>query len=119
MVSCRLIILGTGVTPTTDSPTGTFERVAVGDAYTVSNYDPVIANEDITPPSRITDIQVIDIHSGLPSTSTTRNYTITWTAPGDDANVGQGRNKPNTCLLVHKRLLYFVLYPVYNPLTRS
>ena len=86
-----LIYQGTGVTPTTDSPTGTFERVAVGDAYTVSNYDPVIANKDITPPSRITDIQVIDIHSGLSSTSTTRNYTITWTAPGDDANVGQGK----------------------------
>ena len=76
---------------TEDIATGRFERVAIPDAFTVVNYDPVTASEDITPPGRITDVEVIDIHSGIPSTALTRNYTITWTATGDDLNLGQGR----------------------------
>ena len=75
---------------TEDIPTGSFERVAVADAYSVSNYDPASVDDDVTPPGRITDVQVIDIHSDKPATGETRNYTITWTATGDDANVGQG-----------------------------
>ena len=73
-----------------DIATGSFERVAVADAYTVNNYDVSVAYTDETPPGRITDVQVIDIHSGIPTTSLTRNYTITWTATGDDFINGQG-----------------------------
>ena len=76
---------------TVDIATGGFERVAIPDAFIVENYDPVTAAEDITPPGRITDVEVIDINSGIPSTALTRNYTITWTATGDDMNLGQGR----------------------------
>ena len=77
---------------TEDVPTGSFERVAVADAYSVSNYNATAASIDVTAPGRITDVQVIDIHSDKPATGTseTRNYTITWTATGNDANVGQG-----------------------------
>ena len=74
-----------------DTPTGNFERVAMADAYTVKNYDPAVVDNDETPPGRITDVQVIDIHSDIPSVSMTRNYTITWTAPGDDFSEGQGK----------------------------
>ena len=73
-----------------DVATGTFGRVVIPDAYSVSNYDPSTASSDVTAPGRITDIQVIDIHSDIPDTGETRNYTITWTATGDDANIGQG-----------------------------
>ena len=73
-----------------ETATGSFERVAVADAYTVNNYDVDIANTDETSPGRITDVQVIDIQSGIPTTSLTRNYTITWTATGDDFSSGQG-----------------------------
>ena len=73
-----------------DTATGSFERVAVADAYTVNNYDVKVANTDETPPGRITDVQVIDIQSSIPTTSLTRNYTITWTATGDDFGSGQG-----------------------------
>ena len=74
-----------------DTPTGSFERVALADAYSVSNYDANVTDNDETPPGRITDVQVIDIHSGISSVSMTRNYTITWTAPGDDFSEGQGK----------------------------
>ena len=77
-------------TTTDDVPVGSFERVAVADAYSVSNYDQIAASIDVTAPGRITDVQVIDIHSDIPATGETRNYTITWTATGDDANIGQG-----------------------------
>ena len=75
-----------------DTATGSFERVAVADSYTVNNFDEKVAMDgtDITPPGRITDVQVIDIHSGIPTTSMTRNYTITWTATGDDFSSGKG-----------------------------
>ena len=76
---------------TEDIATGGFERAAVPDAFTVVNYDQAIAATDITPPGRITDVEVIDINSGIPSTALTRNYTITWTATGDDLNIGQGK----------------------------
>lgn len=56
----------------------------------MSNFTSAVANEDITPPGRITDVQVIDITSNVSSTGSTRNYTITWTATGDDVNLGQG-----------------------------
>lgn len=87
-----------------DTATGNFERVAVPDAYTVINY--IVAADDITPPGRITDLEVIDIHSGIPSTELTRNYTITWTATGDDLNIGQAslyemRVSNNLSLLRH------------------
>ena len=73
-----------------DTATGNFERVAVADAYTVNNYDVNVANTDETPPGRITDAQVIDIHSGNQTTSFTRIYALTWTATGDDFSIGQG-----------------------------
>ena len=73
-----------------DVATGSFERVVIPDAYSVSNYDLSFTSRDVTAPGRITDIQVIDIHSDIPATGETRNYTITWTATGDDANIGQG-----------------------------
>ena len=75
---------------TKEVATGVFERVAVTDAYTVSNFDENLLSKDETPPGRITDVQVIDIHSGISSMLRTRNYTITWTATGDDFSSGQG-----------------------------
>lgn len=57
----------------------------------MKNYSESIANDDITPPGRITDIQVIDIHTGSPVIGQSRNYTLTWTAPGDDSFEGQGK----------------------------
>ena len=84
------VFLDVETTTTDDVPVGSFERVAVADAYSVSNYDQIAASIDVTAPGRITDVQVIDIHSDIPATGETRNYTITWTATGDDANIGQG-----------------------------
>ena len=73
-----------------DIDTGSFERVVFPDAYSVNNYDPCTASRDITAPGRITDFQVIDIHSDIYATGETRKYKIRLTATGDDANIGQG-----------------------------
>ena len=62
----------------------------MADVYTVNNYTDSVASIDETPPGRITDIQVIDIHSGNDTTSLTRTYAIIWTATGDDFSSGQG-----------------------------
>ena len=71
--------------------TGTFQRVAVADAYTVRNYDTSKAVADITPPGRVTDLQILDVHNGITSTGLFRYYTLAWTATGDNVNAGQGR----------------------------
>lgn len=89
-IDCLLKRPDAETTVTTETPTGRFERMAVGDSYTVSNFTITAANEDITEPGKITDVRVIDINSETPATGSTKNYTITWIATGDDVNVGQG-----------------------------
>jgi len=59
----------------------------------VTNYIPPREDEpeaDITPPGRITDVAVEDIVRETRSTGESRQFTITWSAPGDDFNAGQG-----------------------------
>ena len=91
MIKCSFILVNLDDETETeiDKATGNFQRVALADAFTVTNYD--VVSGDQTPPGRVTDVEVIDIHAGVPSGGLTRNYTITWTATGDDLNIGQGK----------------------------
>jgi hypothetical protein len=67
-----------------------FQRVSLHNEILVSNFSPVIAKTDITPPGRITDVDVIDITTEKTNYGESRNFTITWTATGNDVNIGQG-----------------------------
>lgn len=65
----------------------------------VSNYVPVTTDSvDITPPGRITDVDIEDIYTEKTAFGESRNFTITWTAPGDDYAVGQGKTKVEFCI---------------------
>ncbi|XP_045199675.2 calcium-activated chloride channel regulator 4-like [Mercenaria mercenaria] len=66
-----------------------FQRVSLPSEILVSNYSSIIANKDITAPGRITDVSIIDISTENTQYGESRNFTITWTATGDDINVGQ------------------------------
>ena len=71
-----------------------FNRVTLLEELVVTNYVPPTAGQpvhDTTPPGRITDVVVEDIISQTTSTGENREFTITWTAPGDDYNMGQGK----------------------------
>ncbi|XP_060597050.1 calcium-activated chloride channel regulator 4-like [Ruditapes philippinarum] len=69
-----------------------FQRVSLHNEILVSNFSPVIAKTDITPPGRITDVDVIDITTEKTNYGESRNFTITWTATGNDVNIGQAAN---------------------------
>ncbi|XP_045199670.2 calcium-activated chloride channel regulator 4A-like [Mercenaria mercenaria] len=66
-----------------------FQRVSLPSEILVSNYSSIIANQDITAPGRITDVSIIDISTENTQYGESRNFTITWTATGDDINIGQ------------------------------
>ncbi|XP_053404614.1 calcium-activated chloride channel regulator 1-like [Mercenaria mercenaria] len=66
-----------------------FQRVTLANEMLVSNYSSSIASQDITAPGRITDVSIIDISTENTQYGESRNFTITWTATGDDINVGQ------------------------------
>ncbi|XP_053404611.1 calcium-activated chloride channel regulator 4-like [Mercenaria mercenaria] len=66
-----------------------FQRVSLSSEILVSNYSSTIANQDITAPGRITDVSIIDIFTENTQYGESRNFTITWTATGDDINVGK------------------------------
>ncbi|XP_053404613.1 calcium-activated chloride channel regulator 4A-like isoform X2 [Mercenaria mercenaria] len=66
-----------------------FQRVSLPSEILVSNYSSIIANQDITAPGRITDVSIIDIFTENTQYGESRNFTITWTATGDDINIGK------------------------------
>jgi hypothetical protein len=63
-----------------------FQRQSVANEIIVNNY---VAG-DVTAPGRITDVSIIDISTENTPYGESRNFTITWTATGDDVNIGQG-----------------------------
>ena len=60
-----------------------FSRTASGGAFVMSNV-PIGPLPDQYPPNRITDLQ---------ATLDGEEISLTWTAPGDDYDVGRGKNK--------------------------
>ncbi|XP_045199674.2 calcium-activated chloride channel regulator 1-like [Mercenaria mercenaria] len=66
-----------------------FQRVTLPNEILISNYESTIASQDITAPGRITDVSIIDISTENTQYGESRNFTITWTATGDDVNNGQ------------------------------
>jgi hypothetical protein len=60
-----------------------FSRTASGGAFVMSNV-PIGPLPDVYPPNRITDLQ---------ATLDGEEISLTWTAPGDDYDVGRGKNK--------------------------
>lgn len=60
-----------------------FSRTASGDAFVVSGV-PIGPLPAVYPPGQITDLQ---------ATLDGEEISLTWTAPGDDFDVGQGKNK--------------------------
>lgn len=63
-----------------------FSRTASGGAFVVSQFPntPNVPLPDVFPPSQITD---------LDATSEGDQIKLTWTAPGDDFDVGKGKPK--------------------------
>ncbi|XP_053404752.1 calcium-activated chloride channel regulator 4-like isoform X3 [Mercenaria mercenaria] len=65
-----------------------FQRVTVLEDLYIENYvDP--DQNDIVPPGRITDVNIHHIVKQKIPSGESRNFTISWTATGDDKNVGQ------------------------------
>ena len=81
-----------------------FQRQTVPNEILVENY----ITGDVTAPGRITDVSIIDISTERTQFGESRNFTITWTATGDDVNTGQG-----FCLSFH---IYDALYLNLNTL---
>ena len=79
--------------PETDEDTQTnlesFTRTAPGGAFVVSNVSK-LPLPDLYPPSQITDLEA------TPDGDETR---ITWTASGDDFDVGKGKDEVHTVLI--------------------
>lgn len=60
-----------------------FTRIATGGAFVVSNVPQSPSFLDLFPPSQITDLE---------ATSNEDEINLTWTAPGDDFDVGKGKD---------------------------
>lgn len=60
-----------------------FTRTATGGAFVVSNVPQSPSSLDLFPPSQITDLE---------ATSHEDEISLTWTAPGDDFDVGKGKD---------------------------
>ena len=60
-----------------------FTRIATGGAFVVSNVPQSPSFLDLFPPSQITDLE---------ATSHKDEINLTWTAPGDDFDVGKGKD---------------------------
>ena len=96
-----------------------FQRVSLRNEILVSHFSTDISNKDITPPGRITDVDVIDISTEYTKYGEKRNFTIKWTAPGDDINIGQGiylifyiisvRNSDLSYILAYRIIPYAIL----------
>lgn len=56
----------------------------LGGVIVVNNWMPGV--EDKTPPEKITDVVVLNAAANGDNV-----FTIGWTAPGDDVNIGQGQ----------------------------
>lgn len=48
-----------------------------------------VTGSDVIPPGRITDLEIHNIKSKATAYGESRSYTVTWTAPGDNMNVGK------------------------------
>ncbi|XP_053404724.1 calcium-activated chloride channel regulator 4A-like isoform X3 [Mercenaria mercenaria] len=67
-----------------------FQRVEVLEELYVTNYKDT-GTSDVIAPGRISDVSLYHIRKESTSQGEVRNFTITWTATGDDKNVGQAR----------------------------
>ncbi|XP_053404723.1 calcium-activated chloride channel regulator 1-like isoform X2 [Mercenaria mercenaria] len=65
-----------------------FQRVEVLEELYVTNYKDT-GTSDVIAPGRISDVSLYHIRKESTSQGEVRNFTITWTATGDDKNVGQ------------------------------
>lgn len=59
-------------------------------------------DQDIVAPGRITDVDIVDIVTENTQYGESRNFTITWTATGDDMNIGQGKTLTRSLFLSSK-----------------
>lgn len=64
-----------------------FQRVQVFQELYVTKYTDH-GTKDIVSPGRITDVNIYNIESKKTLYGESRNFTISWTAPGDDKNIG-------------------------------
>ena len=60
-----------------------FQRVSQGGEVIVESFDQMAKGNDIIPPSRITTLEIEEV-IGF-------NFTLSWTAVGDDFDDGQGK----------------------------
>jgi hypothetical protein len=61
----------------------------------VTNYKNITKSEDLIAPGKITDVNIHHIQSKEFSNSERRNFTISWTATGDDKTTGRGLSRSN------------------------
>lgn len=73
-----------------------FSRTASGGAFVVSQV-PALPLPDLYPPSQITDLE---------ATPHGDEITLTWTAPGDDFDVGKGKDKVSCGFDLSERRLF-------------
>ncbi|XP_045199436.2 calcium-activated chloride channel regulator 1-like isoform X2 [Mercenaria mercenaria] len=65
-----------------------FQRVEVLEELYVTNYKDT-GTSDVIAPGRISDVSLYHIRKKSTSQGESRNFTVTWTATGDDKNIGQ------------------------------
>lgn len=62
---------------------GNFSRVASGGSFVVANV-PSGTAPDVFPPCKITDFEAVPVDNA-------KEFLLSWTAPGNDCNVGTGQ----------------------------
>ncbi|XP_053378466.1 calcium-activated chloride channel regulator 1-like [Mercenaria mercenaria] len=70
-----------------------FQRVEFLEELYVTNYEDT-GSSDVIAPGRITDVALYHIRTESLTRGESRNFTITWTATGDDKSIGQAFFSP-------------------------
>ena len=93
-----------------------FQRVQIMEELYISEYK-YTDNVDVVSPGRITDVGIYHIVKETTAYGENRNFTISWTATGDDKNEGRGKfaiancgiNAPhriNRCVKFHNMIFF-------------
>ena len=85
------------------APAGSFLRIAAGPSFYLGTGIPLTA--DLAPPSRISDLQLVEVErSGAPEVGNL-SVNLKWTSPGGDFDFGKGKDYIIVCYAEMKNLL--------------
>ncbi|XP_052784082.1 calcium-activated chloride channel regulator 4A-like isoform X2 [Mya arenaria] len=65
-----------------------FQRFSLPEPIYIKNFS--TNKSDTVAPGQITDVNIVNIETQMTSNGESRNFTVSWTATGNDMNIGQG-----------------------------